>query len=439
MRVCAYVMGRPAKASYAHECFDVRQNAGLMVAIDILERSGVEVELAGSATVGQYDVVLVSITSDCDWWPLIAEMAAWPKGRRTVIAGGAGVLNVRPVLEQADYFCLGRAEGIIDKLVLALWDNQPFEHPSIIDARTFDPGREYVINQVAEPYPHEVALPGGQGYREGGIGCNHRCLFCGYTWHRKHTGGSFEYSDLWAKERDVEVALLDIAGGREVDYGRLRTTAVDGMSERLRFAVNKRITREALRGFLVNLHTSGKPHQVKLYNVLGYPSETDEDWRELAEDIRLADEALPPSKRQTSLLLHSTPFRAMPATPMATAAMSYCNYRGEIARVLGAGRHKGNVFFRGRALWAVESMGTESLATVIQSAIMLRGTEADAENVVRVARSRRFASATAAVRQATLERYFDVGRLFGAYAWDDLPTRYLRTYARVEKMGGPAA
>ena len=78
-------------------------------------------------------------------------------------------------------------------------------------------------------------------------------------------------------------------------------------------------------------------------------------------------------------------------------------------------------------------MGTESLPTVMLSAIVWRGTEKDTENVRKIACSKKFWSASTAVKQATLEKYFDVGALFGEFTAETLPTRYLRTYAKVEK------
>lgn len=243
----------------------------------------------------------------------------------------------------------------------------------------------------------------------------------------------FEYKGLWGGDENRERAMLDIASGIELDFTKLRTTAIDGLSQRLRFMVNKKITREMLVDFIIKLHTSGKPHQVKIYNIIGYPTETLDDWFEFKEDIIKADEQLSKTSKQTSLLLHSTPFRAMPATPMACKPMSYKNYRGEIARVLGAG-YKGNIFYQGNAVWAVESMGTESLPTVIQSAIVWRGTEKDTENIIKIARSKKFNGASSKVKQATLEKYFDVKTLFGEFTKESLPTRYLRTYAQVEKM-----
>lgn len=429
MKICVYVVEKNAKLNYAQESYNVRLNAGMAVVVDILRRSGYHVDYAGIATVHNYDYVLVSITSDCDWWPFIAERIRWQPGDYKVVVGGAGVLNVRPFLPYVDYFVLGRAEGVIDKLLLGEMSE------SVVESKTFNPDRHYKIEQTAEPYPHAVELANGREYKETAIGCNHRCLYCGYTWHRKNNINKFRWD--WIGERgnpeDKERALMDWDKDRDIDYTRLRTTAIDGMSERLRFMVNKKITRTMLREFIYALHTEGKPHQVKFYNILGYPGETEDDWWELVEDIRLVDEMLPPSEKQTSILLHSTPFRPVPATPLACAPMSYRNYRGEVARVLGQA-YRGNIFYQGRALWAVESMGTESLPTVILSAIGIRGTEEDTDNVARVAASSQFWKSNSIRRQRTLEKYFDVAILFSEFTPESLPTRYLRTYASVEEM-----
>ena len=437
MKICVYVLEEHAKKTYKNESYHTRLYAGMAVVVDIIRRAGYDVEYAGKSTVHKYDVVLMSITSDCDWWPFIAERMEWQKGDYKVIVGGQGVLNVRPFLPFVDYFVLGRAEGVIDKLITSMDKNIGFSHPSVIESSKFDINKEYRINQVNERYPYDIMLENGQVYREDIIGCNHKCLFCGYTWHRKSVlDDVFEYSGLWHGSADRERAMIDLHNGVEVDFTKLRTTAIDGLSERLRFMVNKKITRDMLVEFLIKLHTSGKPHQVKFYNIIGYPTETEEDWWEFKEDIIRADEQLAPSAKQTSILLHSTPFRAMPATPAACWPMSYRNYRGEIARVLGRG-YKGNIFYQGNSIWAVESMGTESLPTVILSAIAWRGTEKDAENVRKIACSKQFWSANSMVKQATLEKYFDVKTLFGEFTPEKLPTRYLKSYAKVEKMWKP--
>lgn len=436
MRIGVYILNKNAKQNYKKECFNIRSNAGISIVIDILRRAGYETEWCSSATVANYDVILFGVTADCDWWEFLGERIRWPKGNYKVVCGGAGVLNIRPFLEYVDYFVLGRAEGVIDKLISAIDKHGEYEGENVVNSKTFSIDKSYMINQVAEIYPHEIVLENGNKYIEDTIGCNHKCLFCGYTWHRKCLQqGAFRYSfgGIWDGRKVLERAILDMDMNDTEDLSRLRTTAIDGMSERLRFMINKKITREMLVRFIVRLASCEKPHQTKFYNIVGYPTETDDDWYELIDTIREADGHFTERReKQTCILLHNTPFRAMPGTPMACAPMSYKNYRGRIANVLGRGL-KGNIFYQGTAMWAVESMGTDSLPTTTKSAIIWRGTEADADNIAKIALSKKFDSASTAVKQATLEKYFDVAKLFSAYTVNDLPTKYLETYADYKK------
>ena len=88
--------------------------------------------------------------------------------------------------------------------------------------------------------------------------------------------------------------MLDLKENPDsIDWARLRTTAIDGFSERLRVGVGKPITRDIISNFLVTmLRYSGKPHQLKFYNICGYPTETEDDWREFLEELQLADNAV---------------------------------------------------------------------------------------------------------------------------------------------------
>lgn len=440
MKICAYVQESYAKANYKNECMDARQFVGLRVIIDCLERAGYEVDYAGIATVHQYDIVLVSLTSDCDWWSFVDERTRWQSGHYKVIIGGAGLLHITPFLPFGDYFMFGRGENLIAPLVRGIEQDGGYEHESIACRETFSPDRIYKMAQTDHPYPHRIALSDTHNFEEGPIGCNHKCFFCGYTWHRRFVSPDKYYhmeDTLFGNIADKERAMLDLhEDPSSVDFAHLRTTAIDGMSERLRRMINKPITREIMLEFLdAMLCYEGKAHQIKFYNIVGYPTETDEDWFEFLDTLREADERAPQRDKQWSIVLHSTPFRPMPATPMACEPMSYRNYRGELGRVLGP-KLKGNLIYQGKSLWSVESMGTESLPTVVLSAICHRGTETDTEAIIRVARSRKFQSASTAVKLATLEKYFDVGTLFGRFTPETLPSRYLRTYAKVEKMWG---
>jgi len=128
----------------------------------------------------------------------------------------------------------------------------------------------------------------------------------------------------------------------------------------------------------------------------------------------------------------------MPATPCACWPMSLVNYRGRIVKVLSQGKHREykGIFYRGNRFWAAESRGTENLPTVILDALALCGVEDDSETIARLATSAKFRGASMAHKTAMLERHVDVARLFGAYTWDTLPTRYLTSYTPIDKLKG---
>jgi len=428
------------------ENYNVRAWPGLEMVCHALRQAGIEVDYCSSATVGRYRAVLVSITSGCDWYSFVGERLAWPKtARPVVIAGGAGLLNVRPFLRWCDTFCLGRSEEYVVPVVRAALAGERYEHPSVIHAAGFDVNRTYTIDAGMVLYPHAVPLANGKTWTESAYGCQRKCLFCAYTWHRRHVGGLQNEAGagdvLWGGSAEKTIFELDLANPDTWGLPKLRIVGLDGFSERLRRTVNKPITREMLRAFFRGMALSTvAPNHMKVYNIVGYPTETEADWFEFLEDLAAADEgwANPgaPGDPQWGIELHSTPFRPMPATPCACWPMSPVNYRGRIVKVLSQGKHREyhGIFYRGNRFWAAESRGTESLPTVILDALALRGVEDDSETIARLASSAKFRGASMAHRTAILERHVDVARLFGAYTWDTLPTRYLASYTPADKL-----
>lgn len=440
MKICAYVQEKYAKQAYTNECMDKRQFVGLRVIVDCLQRAGYDVEYAGIATVHTYDVVLVSLTADCDWWPFIAEQQKWRKGDYKILVGGAGVLHITPFLPWFYAAMLGRGENLIIPLVQGIQSGNRYENESIVYSDDFDESKIYRIAQVEGPYQHEVNLVGEKKFCETTIGCNHKCLFCGYTWQRKFNSPHKVYrmdSDLFGNIADKERAMLDIVEDiSSIDFSKLRTTAIDGFSERLRYGVNKKISRETMEFFIrTMIESEAKPHQIKFYNICGYPTEQENDWQEYIETIRKADLESRQNEKQWSILLHSTPFRPMPATPMACAPASKENYRGKIEKIIGKD-YQGHIIYQGKSLWSVHSGYVDSLSTVMLSMIAHRGQRNDSENIAKLCSTKKFWSASAAAKEATLQKYFDMDKLFGAFDPETLPARYLRTYANIEKMWG---
>ena len=433
-KIGIWVPQKHAKATYKNENYNIRQNAGMAVVADILRREGHQVEYASSAAIGGYDFALVSITAAVDWRPFLRERQTWAKCP-IVIAGGPGVLNIRPHRPWVDYFVLGRAEGAIEKLIAGE------AHRSIIDSKNFNPDGEYHINQAEGPYPHRLTLENGASYQEGMIGCPYACHFCGYTWHRKPTAGEFRTGDLWSGGEDIEMAILDIAkGARITNLDRLRTTAIDGTSERLRALVNKPITSDVLRATIYRLATEGrkpgKGRQIIFYNILGLPTETEADWHELYVDIEAVDRDLPQTSRYgeargLKIVIHSTPFNATPGTPLATARMPQREYRGALSRELGPDL-EGLRIYDGRGLFVADSQTVEGQATVSEIAIMLRATEQDSDRIAAWARTTAFDNLPNSKKQATLAKHFDLDRMHQEYTADDLPTRYLRSHRQIK-------
>ena len=442
MKICAYVQEAYAKKTYKNECMDTRQFVGLRIVINELEKAGYQVEYAGMATVHQYDVVLVSLTAQCDWYSFIAERIKWEKGNYKVAVGGAGVLNVEPFLDHFDVAMLGRGENLIVPVVSHLLAGDKYRHESVIYAEDFSEDGNWKINQAESSYSDKIQLYKGEPWIEGKIGCNHRCLFCSYTWSRKQ---NFEGAFAWDAKGGTldmsqrECALLDYESGAvSVDWKMLRTTAIDGWSEGLRFGVGKKIKNDTLIRFIRDMyHSDATPHMIRLFNIIGYPTETVEDWFELVDVFRKADqeEIITPNGNHWHISIQNNHFLPYPATPMACAPMKIENYRGTIRRMMGISLPKCRIYDGKNVVLSV-SETVESLPTVILNAIALRGTRKEAENIRKISANRKFWSAKTDVKQATLEKYFDLHRLCGAFNPAELPTRWLHTWANVEKAYG---
>ena len=427
--IACYVPAHEVKGSYAHDCFDTRMYPGLMMCRDALIRAGYDVDYCSAATVSRYRLVLISLTSDCDLWQFIRERQAWEGGEYKVAVGGPGVLNPQVLLGLCDYISLGRGERTVVELAEAVLGGHVLHGGSVIHTPDYSEGEEYRLAQASEPYPYEIGL-GRKRWREENIGCNHKCLFCGYTWHRAHVGGVYRTDSLF-NSTDNERAMLDLARTGFADMEHLRITAIDGSSERLRRMVNKPIPDSSVSE-LVRAMGRVKPRQVKVYNIVGMPTESREDWTAFIDAIRDGDRDCGEKYPQASVLLHNTPFRAMPCTPMACAPMTYRDYRG----MFGATDPslKGNVFFKGRGTFAVEGMGCDSLASTSMSCMVWRGDRRTASAIVRLALHRGFNSASGRVKLATIESVCDIRGLFEAKDPSDLPASNVRTYARVERL-----
>jgi len=435
MKIGIYIQQKYAKANYSSESFGVRLFAGVEVVADVLRRSGLEVGYCMSGTVSRFDIILVSITAQCDWFAYIREREKWPRGNYKVIVGGAGVLNVRPFLPWFDVCVWGRAEDVIVDVVNNI-DSCHGLGGCVAQSSRFSPCDTYTIRQAGRVYPHEIKIGEHtrkeQSWQETGIGCRRKCKFCAYTWHRAHIDNGESYAN---DGLDVEFTMLDLDIDSDVwCKSSIRSIGLDGVSERLRMLVNKPISGGLLEKFIYKKAKYGNGEQVKFFCVVGYPTESLDDYREFLETLSRVDDRLNATGKM-SILLGCSPFRAMPATPAALWPMPMHDFRAKsISSQLKRPGMPGNVFFQGRSIWAVEWMGTDSLCSVVLDAVALRGIESDADAVGAIARTRRFWAAGSRQKMATLERVFDVNRLMGAFELETYPVSYLSGYVDNRKI-----
>jgi hypothetical protein len=304
---------------------DARSNIGLAVLSHELRESGFDVNWCGTEGVMSHDVVLAGITSPLgmyEFYRKTSRLSGWSNRKATVIIGGPGVINVRPVVHLADYAVFGRADGQISSIVDAVLNKQdpscdnvlalPEVRPVKLRQTGLLPGT-YQIEQ--DKGSHQIPLPWGvsscklRRWNEQTIGCKRKCKFCQYTWTRIHKTNTASYIQNSASSGlSAEVML----GQDSVVNARRVITALDGCSERLRKAYGKSITKSQAVASIAAIGNS-KANVIKLYNVGNLPGETGEDREELFATLR---EAASNIGRKCVIVLHTTPFKAQALTPM---------------------------------------------------------------------------------------------------------------------------
>jgi hypothetical protein len=432
VKVAMYVQTEYAKKAYQVESYDVRIFPGAEMVVHEIVKSGIGVDYCSMANVHNYDIVLVSITSQCDWLSFCSERLKWKKGTYKVIVGGFGVLNYRPFVSLADYFYFGRSDGDISICIKEIIKyGEIDDRPHILNVNKLK--GEYFIRQTESPYCGTYKLPSGEDYQESVIGCQRKCLFCSYTWHRKFTGGLQKDSGIF--KGDSEKTIFEIIGGEHDNLSALRMVGLDGISQRIRYNVNKKISNDDIVTFFDIMSKKAKPHHIKFYNICGFWDESDDDYSDFAKVIKSIDEHINTGK--WCIELHSTPFRPMPATPLSHVPTQYYSFRKNISKKLRrfTGHISDNsVFYNGNNIFGLETMGTESLPTVIIDMVVLRGTEQDGEVFKSLSLTKKFNSLDTASKVKTLEKHFDVKKLFGKYNSGELPTEYLKTYTKYKEV-----
>lgn len=254
--------------------------------------------------------------------------------RATVFVGGAASTSPAAFVDVCDGVCVGDGRRFLDALqsggidaALAM-DNVLAQNKKSVS----------VDNGFPWDFPPIQAEDGA--YRVwAGRGCKNKCAFC-------QTGWSIPYAENPNPELMIRHVKKLLAGKEKVAYlsndltqhsffkrlpmaqhgsfsyryikkhglppARQVRLGVEGVSERLRGAVNKPIPHGDLVKCTSWLNANGK--SVRWFMIAGLPGETDEDWQELREAVQWWKRTTP----KGVLALSFTAWCPDPATPIAT-------------------------------------------------------------------------------------------------------------------------
>lgn len=267
----------------------------------ILSELAYNYEIINITQIKDYDYVLCSLTSVMDIENLVYVFETYKphKGNCKIIVGGSGCINITSIYDYIDIAVFGRAEGQINDIINGVeFDN--------VWKKEKDPEIEgkYFIRQAVNLLPFETL-----------IGCRNKCSFCQYTWTREYKGEG-NYSPVNAPFPEDDWRGLTIENS-----GRY-LTAWDGLSEKTRFKVNKRISDDDIREKIISWYRFNREKVVnlKIYNIIGYPWETADsissDLINLRNIFHECDQKRGGPGNRVLIMMMFTPFSPEPLTPM---------------------------------------------------------------------------------------------------------------------------
>lgn len=408
----------------SNESFDGVGNVGAYVCIDQLRRRGVDVGFCNYDTAGEYDVVCISLTSFFDilsLWKGLRFRKDWERGRRRfrVICGGAGLKNPFPLIEWVDAFWFGRCDTEFYDFATV----PDYEHPSLM---RWDAPKKCVVNQAQCLYPHTVTLGNGTEWSEKFIGCPNKCYFCFYSYTRKHSApGERYFLETEHNKQSMEIDLMNWGLLAPETIRPHVTVGIDGVSGRIRCAINKPITDEMLRELIVrhNFSVPKENYSLQLYMITGYETETMADVSTLYEVVRRADLEC---RSRVYVTVHSTPLSPEAGTPLAWSAAPYRTPFDSL---------RGQCIHQGRFLQVFHNKYNTSDWQQFRQLITLRYTESQRRLLDNVLFNSKLQGLKNRDKMTWVEDHFDLRDLLREYDVDEeLPAWPLVSYMGEKKI-----
>ncbi len=288
-----------------------------------------------------------------------------------IIAGGPCVTsNPMPLSRFFDAFCIGDAEPIAPKLLPVLIQEIRSPRSALLKSLSTVPG-VYVPQMPVEPVVRQAAKDlnefttgsvvlteqtelGDSYLIEAERGCPRGCRFCMVSsayapmrirdadkilkqaWeglhHRRRIGlvgpavtdhPQIEEILSGLNKMNAEIAISSLRIDRlsdniisELAKGRVQTITIapEAGSQRLRDVVNKGINEDDVLSLADRL-AGQRFSQLKLYFIIGLPTETDKDAEEIVKLVLAVKERLEKKQNNTRIIVNAAPFIPKPSTP----------------------------------------------------------------------------------------------------------------------------
>jgi len=429
MKVAFLVYNSIIAGRRKNQSFDGQSNIGCYMLIDALEKKNITVNFCSVDSANQYDIVMVSFTSNYDilaYYKIVARHKNFKKPRKfKIIGGGFGMQNPIAIREYLDYAWFGRCENEIYDIIKS---NLEFEHPSLMNMNNI---KNVFVNQVNNFYNEDIILHSNDSvhnkYKENMLGCHNKCFFCHYTFARKHIKNN--------KSSDYYVSTY--SQGQELDMFNIMsfnpkiqnaTIGMDGISENLRYFVNKRISNQRIIDFLIDISKlsidKNKTFLLRLYNITGYEIEKEEDYEEFKVLLHSIENKL---HKRIILVLQNTPLHPSPLTPIAYSKINLFNILNTMSGE--------NIINSTKYLHPVISLFQESNFRLLESLVIERYTDKYNELFYNIVFNNSLNKYKSNDKIKALSYKFDLTDLTREYKTNEqLPTWFLNGYISNDKI-----
>ena len=254
--------------------------------------------------IGEADILLITTTSQEALAQVRGRLKRAKNKNVVKILGGGGCTAPAIYEDYADAICVGEGKNFMDVLLKCGLEAAKELPETWVKGES----RAVVPSQVFPWEMPPIMYPDGYVRLFLSRGCKYKCLFCQTGWERHYIpcADSGEFIRRLAKIRSQSVpyAIVTNDGGEEIPYLKAGQQfisirfdglkkipqlnrrmvkgvriGVEGVSERLRIAVGKKVDNDELINHTINL--LNKSVQVQWFFVLGLPGEIAADYEEL--------------------------------------------------------------------------------------------------------------------------------------------------------------